>query len=187
VAEQSLRPGWDTGDWSRSPPVEIHAYDPEWPERYERARRAIADALAGLAVHIEHVGSTAVPGLGARNGIDVLIGLERPADAEACVARLQAIGYRHYFSKPDCAHLSGQGHKLPISPLRSARWQDLILFRDYLRRHPEAVSAYQHLKQELARAHGRDGRRYVEGKSAFVQSIVEQARRQRLAAGADGG
>ena len=62
MSETSVRPGWDTGDWSGLPPVTIQAYDPRWPARYEAAREQIAEALAGLDVRIEHVGGTAVRG-----------------------------------------------------------------------------------------------------------------------------
>ena len=182
MRETSVRPGWDTGDWSGVPPVTIRAYDPGWPARYEAAREQIAEALAGLDVRIEHVGSTAVPGLGARNGVDILIGLgaglTEPDGVETCVARLQAIGFDHHFSKPGWTHLSGNGCKLHLTPLGSALWTEQILFRDYLRRHPDTALAYDRLKRELTRTHGSDGMRYVDGKTAFVRSALEQARRE---------
>jgi GrpB-like predicted nucleotidyltransferase (UPF0157 family) len=182
MGETSVRPGWDTGDWSGLPPVTIQRYDLRWPERYETARAQIAQALAGLDVSIEHVGSTAVPGLGARSGIDILIGLRAGLDEavgiEACLPRLQAIGYRHHFSKPGWTHLSRNGCKLHLAPVGSPFWSEQLLFRDYLRRHPDAASAYERLKRELARAHGADGKRYVDGKTAFVRSILAQARQE---------
>lgn len=171
----TIRPGWDTGDWSGIPPVTIHDYDPAWVERYERARQAIEQALTGLDVRIEHVGSTAVPGLGARNGIDIQIGVSNPDDTTACVERLTQIGFNHHFTEPDWVHLSGDGCKIHLMPLDAAGWSDRLLFRDYLRHHPEALEAYHRLKQDLAREHGPDGDRYVAGKTAFVQSIVERA------------
>lgn len=120
MGETSVRPGWDTGDWSGLPPVTIHPYDPGWPARYEQAQEEIARALADLDVQIEHVGSTAVPGLGARQGIDILIGLgAESAGVEACVARLQEIGYRYHFSEPGWTHLSGNGCKLHLTPIGS--------------------------------------------------------------------
>ncbi len=176
--ETSVRSGWDTGDWSGLPPVRIHRYDPRRTERYEGARREIARALAGLDVQIEHIGSTAVAGLWARKGIDILIGLGEPADAETCAGRLQGIGFHYHFSNSEWTHLSGRGCKLHLTPLGSTFWSEHLLLRDYLRRHPEAVSAYQRLKQELAQKHGPDGRQYVEGKTGFVRSVVERARRE---------
>lgn len=178
-----VRAGWDTGDWSGMPPVAIQPYDLRWTEQYERARREIVRALAGLDVRIEHIGSTAVPGLGARRGIDILIGLADPEDVPACVERLRVLGFAHHFSKPEWTHLSGNGCKLHLTPLGGERWSEHLLFRDYLRRHPEARSAYHRLKQDLARACGPDGRRYVEGKTAFVRSVVERARREQAPRG----
>jgi GrpB-like predicted nucleotidyltransferase (UPF0157 family) len=182
MSETSVRPGWDTGDWSEMPPVTIHPYDPHWPEQYEQAKAQIDVALAGLDVHVEHVGSTSVPGLGARRGVDILIGLgsglDTPAGVETCVQRLQATGFRYHFSKPGWTHLSGNGCKLHLTPVGSELWSEQLLFRDYLRRHPEAATAYHQLKLDLTQKHGPDGRRYVDGKTAFVRSILEQAQRE---------
>jgi GrpB-like predicted nucleotidyltransferase (UPF0157 family) len=157
------------------PAVAIHAYDPAWPAQFRRARRAIARALACLAVRVEHVGSTAVPGLAARSGIDILVGLSDMADAGSCVERLEALGYRRHFSRPDWVHLSGHGHKLHLTPLGGAFWSDLVRFRDQLRARPETAAAYQRLKQELARTYGADGAAYVQGKTAFVRAVLDQA------------
>lgn len=164
------------------PSVTIRAYDPGWPARYEAAREQIAEALAGLDVRIEHVGSTAVPGLGARQGIDILIGLgaglDEPAGVETCVARLQVFGFGYHFSKPGWTHLSRNGCKLHLTPVGSTLWSEQLLFRDHLRRHPDAALAYDRLKHELAHTHGSDGTQYVDGKTAFVRSILERARRE---------
>ena len=185
MSETSIRPGWDTGDWSGLPPVTIQPYDPRWPALYEAARAQIFQALAGLDVRVEHVGSTSVSGLGARQGIDILIGLgagltapAEPAGVEVCVARLQEIGFRYHFSKPGWTHLSGNGCKLHLTPMGSELWSEQLLFRDYLRRHPAAALAYDRLKRDLALAHGSDGRGYVQGKTAFVRSALELARRE---------
>ncbi|HYI25738.1 MAG TPA: GrpB family protein [Thermomicrobiales bacterium] len=172
---KTIRPGWDTGDWLGMPPVTIHSYDPEWVERYERARQDIEQALAGLDVRIEHIGSTAVPGLGARNGIDIQIGVSSPAGMDECAERLRLDGFSHHFTKPEHAHLSGKGCKLHIMPVDCAGWPEMLLFRDYLRQHPETLGAYDRLKRDLARQHGMDGGKYVDGTRAFVLAVVEQA------------
>lgn len=175
---KTIRPGWDTGDWSGMPPVTIHAYDPEWVERFERARQDIVRALAGFDVPIEHIGSTSVLGLGARNGIDIQIGVTDWSDVDLYVERLRQIGFNHHFTQPEHAHLSGNGCKLHIIPVDSAGWPEMLLFRDNLRRHPETLQAYDRLKRDLAREHGRDGAGYVEGKTAFVRSVVDKARQE---------
>jgi GrpB-like predicted nucleotidyltransferase (UPF0157 family) len=179
----SIRPGWDTGDWSGMPPVAIHPYDARWPDQYERFRSEIAGALEGLDVAVEHIGSTAVPGLSARRGIDIMLGLANPADLPAMVERLQGLGFEHHFSEPEWTHLSGRGCKLHLRPLGSTGWSDHLLFRDYLRRHPDARDAYQQVKHDLIQAYGVDGHRYVDGKTAIVRSILERARAEHDAAG----
>jgi GrpB-like predicted nucleotidyltransferase (UPF0157 family) len=173
--DKTIRPGWDSGDWSGMPPVTIHPYDQGWVERYEQARQAIEQALAGLEIRIEHVGSTAVPGLGARNGIDIQIGVPGQADMALYVDRLRQDGYNYHFTEPDWAHLSGKGCKLHLIPVESEGWPERLLFRDYLRQHPETADEYHRLKQDLAQEHGSDGDKYVEGKTAFVRSVLEQA------------
>jgi GrpB-like predicted nucleotidyltransferase (UPF0157 family) len=160
------------------PPVTIHAYDPEWVERFERARQDIEQALAGFDFRIEHIGSTAVQGLGARNGIDIQIGVTGWAEVDEYVERLRQIGFNYHFTKPGWAHLSGKACKIHIVLIDSPGWTDTLLFRDYLRQHPEALDAYDRLKRDLAREHGQDGGKYVEGKAQFVRSIVEQARQE---------
>jgi GrpB-like predicted nucleotidyltransferase (UPF0157 family) len=176
MSERSIRQGWDTGDWTGMPPVTIHPYDPAWVERYEAGRREIEQALAGIDVSIEHVGSTAIPGLGARNSIDIAIGLSRPEDTATCVERLQHSGFLFHFTEPEWTHLSRWGYKLHLMPIGCEGWDELLLFRDYLRHHRDALEAYQQLKQDLAREHGSNGQRYVDGKEAFVRSVVERAR-----------
>lgn len=95
-----------------------------------------------------------------------------------CVERLRQDGFGYHWTEPDHAHLSRKGYKLHLMPVGCAGWTEMLLFRDYLRQHPEALAAYHRLKQDLAREHGPDGEKYVEGKSAFVRSVVEQAQRE---------
>jgi GrpB-like predicted nucleotidyltransferase (UPF0157 family) len=179
TVERVPRPGWDTGEWSERPPVRVVPYDPAWPERFEALRAAIAGALAGFQAQVEHVGSTAVPGLSARPGVDIMIGVPDATAIMPCVERLQSLGYQfHHHDQPDWAHLSGPQAKLHVTPIGSRFWTDHLDFRDELRAHPEAAGEYERLKLDLAREHGSNGARYVEGKTAFVESVL--ARRRRL-------
>ena len=88
------------------------------------------------------------------------------------------MGSNYHFTEPDWAHLSGKGCKLHRIPVDSEGWTEMLLFRDYLRQHPKAMEAYYRLKQDVAREHGPNGQRYVDGKRAFVHAVVEQARRE---------
>ena len=73
--------------------VEIVAYDPAWPAEFEHERALIARALGGRMLGIEHVGSTAVAGLGAKPIIDITVSVRRLADGENCVRPLEGLGY----------------------------------------------------------------------------------------------
>ena len=163
--------------------IEIAEYDPAWPSAYERERAAILGALGDLVFAIEHVGSTSVPGLGAKPIIDIMIGLRSLADHASCVAPLEALGYeykgefgipdRRYFRRP----IRGpRTHQLHMVEHGSGFWVRHLLFRDYLRRHPEEASAYQQLKVGLAARFGTDVEAYTEAKTEFIQSALAKAR-----------
>ena len=163
--------------------IEIAAYDPAWPGAYERERAAILEALGDLVFAIEHVGSTSVPGLGAKPIIDIMIGLRKLADHARCVAPLRSLGYehkgefgipgRHYFRKP----VRGpRRHQLHMVEHGRDFWVRHLLFRDYLRLHPDEASAYQRLKVGLAARFGTDVEGYTEAKREFIQSALVKAR-----------
>ncbi len=159
------------------PPV-LAPYDPDWPRRFERYRDAILAACGPVFHCIEHIGSTSVPGLGAKDVIDMMPGLRSHADGLRCVEPLEALGYkymgayglerRHFFRRMKDCHLHmyvpGEG-----------QWDDQLAFRDYLRAHPSARDAYWQLKQRLAAQHDDIGS-YAEAKSDFIAGILERAR-----------
>ncbi|BFH14685.1 hypothetical protein PMJ10TS2_43130 [Paenibacillus melissococcoides] len=81
--------------------VVIADYDPGWARDYEQEKRAIEEALPDIVVAVEHIGSTSVPGLGAKPIIDMMAGVHRlEALTEGHIDRLAAIGYE-YVPKPD--------------------------------------------------------------------------------------
>ncbi len=161
-------------------PVIIVDYDPAWPRRFEVLRERVAAALGVLAVRIEHIGSTAVPGLPAKPIIDLDV-VVRPCDLAEAVDRLAAIGYarqgdlgvpgREAFDPPP----GGPAHHLYLCLQGSAELRRHILFRDYVRSHPEAARDYAALKRSLAERYRDDRLAYTEGKGAFVEEILRRA------------
>jgi len=159
--------------------VIIVPYDPDWPGRFEYERAVLAMIFAGREAVIEHVGSTAVPGLGAKPVIDVMIGVSRLVDAEDCLAPLEAAGYeyvqkyekelpdRRYFRKPRSGPRAYHVHCVVMG---SAFWVRHLAFRDYLREHPESAARYDELKRELAA--GCTKGEYTEAKSPFIEGIL---------------
>lgn len=160
--------------------ITIESYDPNWPDRYEQERAAIAQAIGPHIANIEHVGSTSIPGLAAKPIIDIGISLNiYPLPSEA-IAAMEGLGYehmgeygisgRHYFRKgaPRSYHVHA------YSP-GNVEWEAHILFRDYLRAHPQAARKYEQLKRTLA-AHHTDGNAYAEDKTHFVKGTLTKAR-----------
>jgi GrpB-like predicted nucleotidyltransferase (UPF0157 family) len=138
-------------------------------------------ACGDVLIAIEHIGSTAIPGLGAKPVIDVMPGLRTFEDGGQAVSPLERIGYeyrgeygipgRHYFVKDDPesgerianVHMYAVGHD---------EWIAHLALRDYLRQHDEWRDRYWALKQELARKYPYDVEAYAEAKTDFVKGVV---------------
>jgi GrpB-like predicted nucleotidyltransferase (UPF0157 family) len=167
----------------RSTPVAIVPYNALWPAAFERERAAIVSAIGGVAIDVQHVGSTSVAGLGAKPTIDIAIGVRSMDESRAGNEALFALGYakgRENFQ--DWRYFDREGHApmenvhLHMVPFGGDRWNRYLLFRDYLRAHPDAASSYEKLKRELAGEFGSDRLGYVEGKSEFIEMIAARAR-----------
>ncbi len=162
-------------------PVIVVDYDPAWPHIYERLRAPLAAALGDLAAAIEHVGSTAVPGLAAKPVIDIDVLLARADALARAIERLIPLGYEHEgeLGIPG-RHAFRHAPELPVHHLYVCvpdciDYRRHIVFRDYLRAHPEHAEAYGNLKRELAVTFRHDRTGYTDAKSAFVSDIMARA------------
>ena len=167
-------------------PVVIVDYDPSWPALFEQERSRIAPAVAAFALSIEHIGSTAVPGLCAKPIIDTLITVDPFGPADAYIPTLAELGYvfrddpanidRHAFGKRDAhGHRTVPGYNVHIEEHGGLVVRRHIAFRDYLRSHPETAREYCELKRALAAEYGSDRDGYTVAKTAFVRAVEEQA------------
>ncbi len=163
-------------------------YDPAWPVLFSEEQARLEAAIGKWAVAIEHVGSTAIPGMAAKPIIDIGVALRSFEDALFCITPLMEIGYeclgefgiprRIYFRKrteapiPGQAHNSGIGRTHQIHMYEETHEQFIghLAFRDYLRSHPEAAREYEDLKRQLAAANDYV-ELYADGKSEFVRRI----------------
>ncbi|HTK09638.1 MAG TPA: GrpB family protein [Ktedonobacteraceae bacterium] len=171
----------------------ISEYDPHWPAQFEEEKASIQAAIGKYVRAIEHVGSTSVPGLGAKAVLDMLIIVHDHTPIPDCVPSLEQLGYeyrgeagvpgRHFFRKPPLS-VSGfeRTHHLHLIDFTDEQGrvegESQLLFRDYLRRHPEHARDYVRLKQELAARFGNNRNGYTDGKTAFVLATVEKARQE---------
>jgi GrpB-like predicted nucleotidyltransferase (UPF0157 family) len=163
-------------------PVHVSPYDPEWPVRFEDERHRLQQALGEFVTSgIHHVGSTSVPGLDAKPVIDIMAGVADLESTRPCIALVAPLGYlyapyradeMHWFCKP---HPSRRTHHLHLVPVTSARFDDELRFRDYLRSHRQARAEYARLKHDLAVQFRRDRDAYTHAKTAFVQDILRRA------------
>ncbi len=138
-------------------------------------------ALGERLLVIEHIGSTAVPELDAKPIIDLMLGLGSLEDGARCARMLGSLGYEHRGE----AGVSGRIFLRTTSPrachlnmvvVGGEFWESHLLFRDYLRTHPEIAGEYARPKHELAARFRDDREAYTKAKSGFVGSVVGRAR-----------
>ena len=162
-------------------PIIIEEYDPQWPQRFDAIRSRIAPVLGTFAAAIEHVGSTAVPGLAAKPIIDIDVLLKSTEDLLEVIAKLKAVGYEHEgtlgvpgrdaFKAP--AH--DIHHHLYICSNPGTEFFRHIAFRDYLRAHPEDAEDYTRLKRSLAGKFSIDREAYTQAKTDFIEQVLQRA------------
>ena len=157
--------------------VMVLSYDAAWKNAFEAIRSESADALGALAIGIEHVGSTSVEGLSAKPCIDLDVVIRDRADLDAVVGRLGAIGYFHEgnlgipgreaFGYTDKPHL--MKHHLYVCSADSEELRRHLVFRDFLRSHPEAAAEYGEVKMRAAELFPNDIDGYIAYKSPCIE------------------
>jgi GrpB-like predicted nucleotidyltransferase (UPF0157 family) len=162
-------------------PVIIVDYDPHWPDRFEELRALVVDALGDLVVSVEHVGSTAVPGLAAKPIIDMDVVIPSVADFPEAIGRLATLGYVHRGDlgiagrEAFTAPAGTPRHHLYVCALGSEEFRRHRSFRDYLLTHPDDARAYAALKRAAAVSFAEDRAAYTEAKTRFVEAVLQRA------------
>ena len=175
MADETLETGLIGGVEKRE--VRIVDYDPDWPKKFERHARVIADALGGSALRIEHIGSTSVHGLAAKPIIDILVVVPDSADESAYLPRLEAAGYALRVREPDWNEhrmfrtLEEDVH-VHIYSAGCPEIRRNLTFRDRLRRHADDRRRYEQTKRELASKEWPDMNAYAEAKTEVIESIL---------------
>ncbi len=161
--------------------IEIVEYDPRWPELFrqeEALLRKVLGPIPGLL--IDHCGSTAVPGLEAKPIIDILIRVESRAYWPQMVDPIEGLGYFYWATNPEKDTLYFAKGMPPFGERRTHHIHvyDLnrkkeLLFRDYLRTHPEEARQYVNLKRQLAEKFTFDREGYTKAKTEFIEGILK--------------
>jgi GrpB-like predicted nucleotidyltransferase (UPF0157 family) len=156
--------------------VKLVSYSSEWQRLFAEEERVLRASIGTYVMDIQHVGSTAIPGLEAKPIIDIAVAIRRLEDVEKCIKPLECLGYEY---RPDKEHPRGdpskRTHYVHMVEWNSDSWKRLLRFRDYLRQHKEVAREYARLKRELARK--AQGKRdlYTPGKAEFIESVLTRA------------
>lgn len=164
-------------------PVVIVDYNPRWPLLYEQEMKLIHRVLGSRIKAIEHIGSTAIPNLGGKNIIDIMVGVSNVDEANECLLPLESIGYKVVTPQGDnaewyyCLGKDQQaGYHLHLVKFSSEHWNRHLLFRDFLRKNPQVSKEYYNLKKELAAKYGTDRLGYTEAKTMFIESTIARGK-----------
>ena len=166
-------------------PVFLSEYNPEWPAKFEAERQNL-EALIGdwLCGSIEHVGSTAVPGLIAKPVIDIMFGVRSLDESRPAIEVLANNGYHYFPYKSDVMHWfckpseSYRTHHLHLITYKSNLWVERLQFRDALRSDKSIAIEYTKLKKSLADKCGEDREKYTQEKWPFIQNTLNNMREE---------
>lgn len=155
-----------------------------WAALAQEAVRGLWGIFSGYALDIQHIGSTAIPGILAKPILDIAVGVGDLEHLDAPLAALEATGRYKKRVNRFSSHLlyllydeSGRRtHQIHILPMEDEQWLNYVNFRDYLIRFPEKAREYEALKVRLARDYGDSQMDYTDGKKEYMERMLREAR-----------
>ncbi|MFH0712600.1 MAG: GrpB family protein [Candidatus Jorgensenbacteria bacterium] len=162
--------------------MNLSSHSLEWKVLYEEEAKRIKSAIGNFILEMQHIGSTAIPGIKAKPIIDIAVMLSSLDKAEKLIKPLAGLGYnydklassseRYFFRKGEPAQ-----YHLSLTAPNVTFWQRQILFRDYLISHPLLAKEYEKLKLEMTKKDPTGRNDYLKVKSLFIRKILELAER----------
>lgn len=159
--------------------VVVVPYDEKWEQDFKDIAFELREALGTLVLEVEHVGSTSVKGLSAKPIIDIDVVIQDDSVFGEVVSALAKIGYQHEgnlgiegreaFRYDGKEHL--RKHHLYVCSKNSMELHRHLVFRDYLRTHPDAVKKYGKIKEEAAKRFPDSIDQYIAYKSAYIEEV----------------
>jgi len=165
-------------------PVVIAPYSSGWPGLFLSEYAVLSSLFPQPTFQIEHIGSTAIPGLPAKPIIDIMLGAPSLREVEAQIVGLEHLGYeylpqheqtmpeRRFFAKPV---IRPRLFHLHAAVFGETFWNEHLLFRDALSNNPPLAAEYGSLKLRLAAQFGEDRDGYTNAKSSFITSVIRHA------------
>ena len=158
--------------------MKLSSYSQQWKNLYEEEGIRIKDIVGDSAIDIQHIGSTAIPGMVAKPIIDIAVMLPSLDKAKDLIKPLATLGYnydepassseRYFFRKGEPVQ-----YHLSLTAPNVSLWHRQILFRDYLISHPSMAKEYEELKVKLIEKDPTGRKDYLNEKSLFVQKVLE--------------
>lgn len=162
--------------------VKLSRYTSRWRSRFRSEQRRLHRYTEGSTYFLEHIGSTAIQGLDAKPIIDITMMIPSLRRLTLWIKRLKAAGYtykgeyglpgRHFFTRGNPVT-----HHLHLVAKGSDHWTRWILFRDYLRAHPDEAQKYNKLKKALARKYRHNRDAYTQAKTPLINALLVKASR----------
>lgn len=165
--------------------VRLEKSNKEWKGSFEIEKENLGKIFKGIALKIEHVGSTSIEGISAKPIIDIAVAVKKLNDFEK--VRDEFYNIKDYSIKEDSPSdeiLVRKGdpeeitHFIHIMEYNSERYKNQILFRDYLRTHEAERVEYEELKIKLAKKYKNDRKKYTANKNDFIQKVLKRAREE---------
>ena len=163
--------------------IVIEKYTTGWALSFNEEQKLLKGVVGDIAISIEHIGSTSIKGLGAKPIIDIMMGVYDLKDVDGAIEPLGNIEYEHVFHEefPNRRFFRkglwrAGTHHLHIYKYESEEWNSNILFRDYLRKHPDVRNQYNQLKIELAQKYRCDRVGYTAAKAPFIRNVIQKAK-----------
>lgn len=166
--------------------VKLNPYNPKWKELFETEKQLLLKTFGSIIISIEHIGSTAVPGMASKPIIDIDIGIESLEIAQSMEEEFKKLGYERrqtqeenkweelYVKGPE----ENRTHYLHMMTYNCVHWKNDILFRNYLRNNPSRAKEYSDLKQKLASTYADNRAKYTQSKKDFIDETLRLANRK---------
>ena len=169
--------------------VKLVPHNPKWSGLFDEEKQLLKNTFGNTIITIEHIGSTAIPGIPAKPIIDMDIGVESLEIGRSMKEKFEKLGYEHRPFVPGHAKEELKWQELYVKGPESKRthhahvtaygnnyWENDLLFRDYLRKNSVRAKQYTELKAELAEKHADDRGVYTKNKEQFINETLEMAR-----------
>jgi GrpB-like predicted nucleotidyltransferase (UPF0157 family) len=164
--------------------VKVLRYNPKWLVSATKEMDALKKILNSVAFDIQHIGSTAIPGMNAKPIIDIDVAVKSLRVVKDLIGPLKKLGYRYRIGEPR-KRLFVKGpnekitHHLHVIEWGSDLWDNDLLFRDFIRRNKKEAKQYSELKKELASQFSNNRESYSDGKKDFIETILVRAKNSR--------